>query len=500
MDFNIKFDRNLGLSYFDFENSKYFQGSDVIPFYEYVENEFSYYLKHRRRKSCYIAGLSFVLAHACWLVWNDLIKVAENSVFRFDFNDFDGMRRSGTVFRVCKNNSKRVHYSFNNINFSHSTLIKCINEIENKGWFIYDKGWNFPENGKYRIGLDYIDYTKFYQEFYCHVAQIFQKIVRKKNGEAVNVDSVIVKQRVVLFDPNGNERVDYKILSLRNEALKRRPIIRRSKSFIKKLDTLYNGITVRLRSFNEVNDKTKMRIKEQWQTKKRKQFNEQELLREIEIAKNYVSLYESHPRRVFHLNADENLQWGRIYGNKGGVDVLYSYLTPLLEINGKDTVEVDIKSCILQLFVLSCCSAIDNYQDFYQYNSLRGTGLERDDVKLLTQCLLNNSNSKSARKAFCYKNKSLTQGRFDSIISQMLNERKYFKGLFFKPTKSKEMIKLESDFMISVMEELIAKNKPFIYHFDSLFVTKADLETTIETMQSISNSKWNRLLNVSYDL
>lgn len=500
MNLDIKFDSNLGVSYFDFENSRSFQGSDVVPFYEYVERRFSDYLQHKKKKRCYVAGFSFVLAHACWLVWQDLVKDAENSVFRFDLNDFDRMRKVGAVFRVCKDNSKRAQYSFNDINFSHSTLIKCINEIESIGWFEYDKGFNFPESGKYRIGAECIDYVRFYQEFYSHVSQIFQEFVRKKKGEAVKIDSVVVKKREVLIDSEGVEREDYKVLSLRNESLRGKSIIRRSKAFIRQLDSFYEGMDVRLRSFNEVEEDVRIRIKEEWEKKRGRQFNKQELLRDIERAKTYVELYESRPRRIFHLNADENLQWGRIYGNKGGVDILYSYLTPLLEINGQDVIEIDIKSCILQLFVLSYCEGVDNIQDFYDYRSLVDSGLNREDVKLLTQCLLNNSNNSSARKAFCYKSKSMTQERFDDLVSQMINERKYFKGLFYKPTRAKEMIRVESDFMIEVMKKLMTCGNPLIYHFDSLFVLKSDLEVTLKTMQSIAKDKWNKSLNVSFDV
>ena len=480
-------------SKFECENVRGYKNLDV--FSKFVEQSFQSFLTHKRKKTVYIAGLSFVLFHLCKMIQEDESEHLTVVFNPFDF-DKDRCKEKGRVFAFSKDTSRNDKYSFNKMVFSHSTLIKCVSHLEDKGWLIHEKGWVYSR--QHKLGFEFINYSKFYPEFYVAVREIFWQIVSFRKCIDTKKNYIEIRQSKEVIDDNGKGSRDVITLNGNLAEYRGRTIIKNSKKLLKRLDDMYTSISVSLRDFDQVDPSVQDAVKRGWSEKREQRFDRKVINKEVTIYNSRVSANKDFPRRVFHLDSNDDLQWGRIYGNKGGIDHLYSYLTPLLAINGEPTIEIDIKSCVLQMFVLNNCPRVDNKQDFYSYECLKETGITREQVKLLTQCLLNNGSKEDARKSFSYTERmKLSQKDFNLIVEKMLDERKYFKSLFLHPNKAKQTIRMESDFMCAVMDRLLDKGLQFIYHFDSIFVRDKDCLTTLEIINQVAMDKWNKSLNAT---
>ena len=115
------------------------------------------------------------------------------------------------------------------------------------------------------------------------------------------------------------------------------------------------------------------------------------------------------PKRIYHFDND-SLSWGRVYGNF--IDNVPNLYKPLLLINGEQTISIDIKSTLLQLYVLNYHKDVPNKQDFYEYEGLKGI-IDRDHIKLLSQCL--NYNETLSKALVSYNNSCFAN--FDSSNS-----------------------------------------------------------------------------------
>ena len=444
-------------SRFEFANVKGYKNLGV--FSNFVEQTFQSFLTHKRKKGVYVAGLSFALFHLCKMIQED---ESEHLAVVFNPLDFDKekCREQGKLFAFSKDTSKKDSYSFNKTTFSHSTLIKCISHLEDKGWLEHEKGWVYTK--QHKLGFEFINYPRFYPEFYVGVREIFWQIVCQRKSVSTKKNYVEIRKSVEIIEEDGTVRKDVISLNSNSTEYRGRNIVKTSKKLLKRLDDMYSSITVSLRDFDQVDPITQNAVKSGWSEKREQPFDRKIINKEVVTYNSRVSANKDTPRRLFHLDNNDDLQWGRIYGNKGGIDYLYSYLTPLLAINGEPTVEIDIKSCVLQMFVLNNCPKVDNKQDFYSYDCLKQQGITREQVKLLTQCLLNNESKNDARRSFSYSERmKLNQKDFDEIVDAMLNERKYFKSLFLHPNKAKQTIRMESDFMCAVIDQLLDKGLQF---------------------------------------
>lgn len=130
----------------------------------------------------------------------------------------------------------------------------------------------------------------------------------------------------------------------------------------------------------------------------------------------------------------------------------------------------------------------------YSYKAIED--LPRKDIKLLVQCLLFNSDEESARRSFdC----TMKKNRFKYLVDMMFKEKPYLKKIFYKPEMSARILRVESDFMISVMESLIDNGVKFLYHFDSIIVPNESIVVLKETINECSNNRWSRDLNLDSD-
>ena len=198
------------------------------------------------------------------------------------------------------------------------------------------------------------------------------------------------------------------------------------------------------------------------------------------------------------------MNWGRVYGNK--IDNLPKmYKDSILKINDEYTVSVDVKSSILQFYILTQHQDIDNIQDFYSYNSLQNV-IDREHIKLYNQCLNYNSSIINAFRAYNGHmllkqdyNSVITMELFKSIYQNMIEERPYFQGIWLHPEMSKSIILHEADFMKTVSQEMMNQHIPHLCNFDAIYTSYKNLSTTIDIFWSLSLSKFNRSIHIDYD-
>lgn len=346
--------------------------------------------------------------------------------------------------------------------------------------------------------------TPVFQIFYNDVVSVVWDITSKRRTVCSQDKKDYVEVREVVenieeVEDKWKQSRDVVQVNLRSRGLDGLRVVKNTRKVLKQLDSMYSGLSISLNEIDQSDIQTQTLVKEEWESKKGQSFDKDILNHQVQFFNRVIGSYRNYPRRVFHLDSStDELVLGRIYGNAGGIDHLFSYLTPLLKINGDETVEIDIKSCVLQLFVLEKCKGIPNQQDFYDYKKMSEFGLSREDVKFLIQCLLNNEDKGSGRKAFCFGlKKSLNQVKFDQIVNSLLGERPYFRSLFYHPKQTKTIIRVESDFMLSVIEELLNQSIEFLYHFDSIFVKRSEVLKVGGLIKGLSVKRWGREIHLS---
>lgn len=161
-------------------------------------------------------------------------------------------------------------------------------------------------------------------------------------------------------------------------------------------------------------------------------------------------------------------------------DILEDYLNQKrynFEIKDEYTVSIDVKSSILQFYILTYHEDIDNIQDFYSYNSLQNI-IDREHIKLFSQCLNYNSSILDAFRAYNGHmllkqdyNRIITMELFKSIYKNMIEERPYFQGIWLHPEMSKSIILHEASFMKTVSQEMMNKHIPHLCNFDAIYST-----------------------------
>jgi len=211
-----------------------------------------------------------------------------------------------------------------------------------------------------------------------------------------------------------------------------------------------------------------------------------------------IGLDGSSMYRIFHYK-NENLAYGRMYGNP--FDNMPSFLTPLLEIDGESTTEIDIKNANIRMWLLGCYEG-DNKdeildQDFYEFNCLKREGFNREDTKFAFQCLTNNAKKRSAVSAYNFQRRKGSPTLKNQLIDEMLSEKQFLQDYFLHPEVSDKCTKEESDYMLAVIDRLLNENIKFLYHFDSIIVQTKQWKRTYEIMEEEAMKKWERriLLN-----
>lgn len=226
-----------------------------------------------------------------------------------------------------------------------------------------------------------------------------------------------------------------------------------------------------------------------------------------EISKRNIELrkFEGQPfplKRVFHLQEDGSFSWGRIYGFPS--DSLTRWQKLLLQIDGKPTVQIDIKSCIPQIACMKFSLDEDNTQDFYSFPSLMKYGIDRDYIKSIFMSLCNSKSIKkwiANQKFHNMENKLLSPCNYSDIINEIITNKPFFKNIIANPEMYKMLIKEESDFMISCMKRIMDYNIKFLYNYDCFIIQDDEdqINSVLEIMRNQSFYKWGKYINVDID-
>lgn len=488
---------------FEQENLPRISATNRRKFQDIVESFFRDYLSKKRQRAISIDAICFIVTHLCLLV-KENIQNPELSKLNDTFCDIDEDKHRTPIFVFSKDNSIKKYYRYSSDSasrFSHSTLISCMEELERRKWVIHENGYYFKNkiNPKFVFGKEYLNFPVFYNEFFVPNSVDLLNIFRQRSTKKITRGLVELREIIPLFNRDGSVKgTQINDIPLSSDTYKKLPIITNSKKFVKSLCNHYKNINVSLSAWETLTFEEKEIAENLWK-QKYNNFDETKYVHHLNIARNIVEKSIDFPRRILHIDQKQNIGFGRIYGNKR-IDNLPRFFKPLITINGDKTSEIDIKSCFVQLFVLTYCKNVDNAQDFYLIPALiEKYNLSRDSIKLLFQCLINNESLEDARRAYWSSdsyNGSLPIKMFSSMVDEIIIAHPYLKEIFFNKPQFRQIILIESNFMINVMKYLISESIPFIYHFDSLIVRAVDKNYVKDVFQNIANDAFGKSINL----
>ena len=455
-----------------------------------IYEKFQTILKKHRKKQVIVNTLSLLLSNVFRIGENSLFLDNEEKRYVFEYwNSYEKMKITGLLLNFSKSHTKNDFYWYGDVKIYHRTLAKILDEMEKENWCVRRDGYfclNKGYNKQVEIGYYLFNWTKLY-EIYIHYDEL--------NIEIDDYSSVVIKRKVDGKYKNCTN--EYDIDSLFKEDIE----------YINKLKNMYVKMNVSL-DLQNANDVQKQ-IFEDYFYQKRYSFEMKDESNvfiydvESEIKLWNKKLSKSYnPYRLYH--DDRKFCWGRVYGNK--IDNLPKmYKDSILKINDEYTVSVDVKSSILQFYILTQHQDIDNIQDFYSYNSLQNV-IDREHIKLFNQCLNYNSSIINAFRAYNGHmllkqdyNSVITMELFKSIYQNMIEERPYFQCIWLHPEMSKSIILHEADFMKTVSQEMMNQHIPHLCNFDAIYTSYKNLSTTIDIFCSLSLSKFNRSIHIDYD-
>ena len=144
----------------------------------------------------------------------------------------------------------------------------------------------------------------------------------------------------------------------------------------------------------------------------------------------------------------------------------------------------------------------DPKQDFYVYEGLTESEMNRDDMKLYTLIRLNAESELSTIKAYNQSRRrgaqTLSKERLKRITAIMEKERPYLKELYGKPKVFKEIQRIESDFMIEIGKKLLKRKIPYLHHCDAMYVRKSDKEDTLKVFEEVATRMFGRKIYVGW--
>ena len=417
----------------------------------------------------------------------------------------DFINEVGYGLRFSRSKQKSITYQYEDRKVSHDTLKKTLNDLETLGFVLnIDKGYSCFNNGgvstQYKLGLVYFSWEMIYELYLT--SNIETQSLNEAYEPIILIKKPIFIKKKRSIKKKYEETNDYDYLIEENEELKQ------TKEYLKRLFDMYSSMKVELSTYEEAPNVIQEEIYNIILGKKykREQMNDSyvyQLDYGKELAKwnKYISS-PKRPKRIYHFD-NGCLSWGRIYGNH--IDNVPNLYKPLLLINGEQAVSIDIKSTLLQLYVLNYHKDISNKQDFYSYNRLKGI-IDRDHIKLLSQCLNYNETLSKALGSYnhsCFtnldSNNSLKKEQFNQIIEIMKEERPYLFGLFMNIDTNKQMIHQESNFIQEVSSKLMDKGIKHILNFDAIYTTKSNFMDTLNLFEEVSTNLYGRPINIDWN-
>lgn len=458
-----------------------------------IKDEFTEYLHDKTHKKHYIETLSYVFTNLFMAIKDVELSYNDDLMLHGDYVYYDPMMKDcGYTLKYSYHNGN-LSYRYGSVSISNKFMADVIKFLECIDLMKHEEGRIYPT---YKPSFEYINWIQIYKIYEKHrdnILKYIDKATLKKNSSS----KVVIKEK-----NNEGELVEIEDKA-RIKSLSRRTEIKDSNEYIKQLRKMYSEMNYHIGYFDEGTDIQRKNILNIYKEKYGDIFNEETFNKNVDIRNRYLK-NTFMPYRTFHLY-EKNLTWGRIYNSP-----LDSYVSniykPLLKINGEYALSIDIKSALIQLYILKEHPEIDNRQDFYRYDGLDIYSLKRNDVKFISQCLLYNRGILNAWRAYNYNsvmNKEYTKlsyEMFKSVIEIMKNEKEYlFKDLYGNLDKCKSLIHEESRFMIEVSKELMKNSILHIYNFDALYVSYRNILTTIETFKEVSIGMYKRSINVEHD-
>lgn len=457
-----------------------------------IYEKFQSILKKHRKKQVIVNTLSLLISNIFRNGENSLFLDNEEKRYVFEYwNSYEKMKMTGMLLNFSKSHTKNDFYMYGDKKIFHRTLAKILDEMEKENWCIRRDGYFCFNNGynkQFEIGYYLFNWPKFY-EIYIQYDDLDIQIED-------NYSPVVIKRK-----KDGN----YK--NCTNE-YNTELLFKDDIQYVNNLRNMYSKMSVTLDMYN-ANDVQKQ-IFEDYLLSKRYEYEQKDSSNVFQYDINEdINFWNRRlskkfkPYRLFHCD-NEIMNWGRVYGN--GIDSLPKmYKDSILKINDEYTVSIDVKSSILQFYILTYHEEIDNKQDFYLYSSLQN--IDREHLKILSQCLLYNSNLLNAMRAYnhhCIKqsdyNNILNLNDFTSIYQKMIRERNYLNNLFLHPEMSKQMILHESSYMKLVSNELMKKqNIPHLLNFDAIYTSYKNLSIVVDIFYSLSIDKFNKPIFIDND-
>lgn len=497
------YDRKLSYCYFrDIENVD-------KSIYNFVGKQFQPYLKKiKRYQEKHYAAIIFVLCN----LWEELAHIPPE---HGGYSMWEEAELSPFI-APTRTTQGGCNFLCDGVTFSSVVLWKVMEEsslsklyVIHRGKFLNDKRlparliprWTVIKilRDEYVIFSNKSDY---YNKWKLTLSSSSSDTILNK----ICSDLVEIKQKI----PNRDRRKKGKIASLPLADLMDDEEVTSSAAFLTRLRAYTASILLSLSSLSEV---TENRLREV-----EIEFSSTELGKKVvpcfhsfvmenQISRRNIELrkFEGCPfplKRVFHLQEDGGLSWGRIYGFPS--DFLTRWQKLLLQIDGKPTIQIDVKSCIPQIACM-LFSDEDNTQDFYSFPSLMKYGIDRDTIKSMFMSLCNSisikkwiSTQKFHNKQNCNVDNILSISDYYDIINEIIVNKPFMKHIICNPVQYKKLIKQESDYMISCMKDIMKNKIPFLYNFDC-FIVQYDnytINSVLDIMKAQSLYRWNKKINV----
>ena len=498
----LKINYDLKNDLYYWELGKYLESNESME--NFIKDNFANYIKSKKNKRrSYIYCLTYLFTHLFSLI-EDLDNDELEQLMTFQ-SDIDFINEIGYGLRFSRSKQKTISYPYGNRKVTDYTLRKTLTDLEKLGIvLLIVKGHNCYNNGgntsNYELGMNYFNWEKIYDLYLTsnietqHLNEAYEPTIIIKKPTFIKKKRTTKKK----YEPTN----EYDYLIEENEELKQ------TKTYLQRLYDMYSSMKVELSTYEEapkvIQEEIDNLILEQ--KYKRERMNDSYVYQldydsEVKKWNKYLS-QPKKPKRIYHFDND-SLSWGRVYGNF--IDNVPNLYKPLLLINGEQTISIDIKSTLLQLYVLNYHKDVPNKQDFYEYEGLKGI-IDRDHIKLLSQCL--NYNETLSKALVSYNNScftkldsshSLKKDDFNKIIETMREERPYLFGLFMNTDTNKQMIHQESCFIREVSSILMDLGISHILNFDAIYTTKSNFTETLNLFEDVSTNLYGRPINIDWN-
>ncbi len=477
------------------DETEYYWKIRNAPKNEIVEKityeKFSNIINAHRKKCVIVNTLSLLIINVFINGENELFFHDQKKRYVFSYwNSYENMKMTGLLLNFSKSHTKNDFYWYGDLKVYHRTLEKILDEMEKENWCVRRDGYFCLNNGynkQFEIGYYLFNWPKLY-EIYIQYDEL--------NIEIDDYSPVVIKKR----------KEDGQYRNVTNE-YNTELLFKDDVEYINNLRNMYSKMNVTLDIYN-ANDIQKD-ILYDYVNQKRYNFEMKDESNVFHFdVESEIKLWNKrlskpyNPYRLYH--DDGKFCWGRVYGN--GIDsVPKMYKDSILKINGNYTVSIDVKSSILQFYILTYHEEIDNKQDMYRYITIQDI-LDRENIKIMSQCLNYNKDLLNAFRAYNNHyimkqdyNSVMKLEQFQSIYNKMIQERNYLKYLFLHPEMSKSIILHEADFMKTVSQMMIHHNIPHLCNFDAIYTSYKNISTTIELFYSLSIDKFNKPIFIDYD-